>query len=156
MSHSSDGIIGHLPGRDKSSGFSFNSLPRKMVTSGSLSLPPDEGSFEGIAERQERPPPKPSRIPSFKVKPTKPRPDIQQRLRPGIDEREEAEEAEGCDEDTKTPTESTIDAEEEEATVDVLSNPRHSHLSELYRPSGSDSGNGSGDSVQTSNSDSRK
>ncbi|KAK3883476.1 hypothetical protein Pcinc_012175, partial [Petrolisthes cinctipes] len=45
--------------------------------------------------------------------------------------------------------------EEGVGVVGMDNTPRHSRLSEMYQPSGSDSGNGSGDSVQTSTSDTR-
>lgn len=116
---------------------------------------------EKTAEEELPPPPKPSRVPSFKVKPRKPpqQVPIGERLYAEIDEGDEDETRDRPSaDDLKTPTsssepENTIKNTEDGIGSSVL---RHSRLSETYQPSGSDSGNGSGDSVQTSASDAQK
>lgn len=127
----------------------------------------DSGQDETVAsEKKEeishQPPPKPSRVPSFKVKPKKPPQTItNERIYAEIDERDEDESKDLKkhipSDDLVTPTEGERGKTESITTLtDTASNPRYSRLSEMYQPSGSDSGNGSGDSVQTSASDPRK
>ncbi|ROT62705.1 hypothetical protein C7M84_019420 [Penaeus vannamei] len=148
-------------------------LPMKTRSS-STSRPPDDppegGTDPGqdenvITEKKEelahQPPPKPSRVPSFKVKPKKPPQTItNERIYAEIDERDEDESKDLKKhipaDDLVTPTETERGKTESTTTLtDTASNPRYSRLSEMYQPSGSDSGNGSGDSVQTSASDAR-
>ncbi|CAL4082942.1 unnamed protein product, partial [Meganyctiphanes norvegica] len=171
-SNSSDGVIGPRPVSDISR-FTTHSLPRK-ITSKSLSLSSEPmptlqaepETPDGKEIRPEEliqsplPPPKPSRVPSIKIKPKKP-PQVKphnphERIYAEIEEDDE-EDLKKI-EDLKTPTEAMLDEDkslDEGNTEDSMSNPRHSRLSEMYQPSGSDSGNGSGDSVQTSASDTR-
>lgn len=171
---SSDGVIGARSSADANK-FTSQSLPRKMTTKSftiaSEHVPPVlvEPSFGGhedskVSEKPvaEEPPPKPSRVPSFKVKPKKPpQMPLNERLYAEIDEADEDDTADlktQPTDDAKTPT-GAIEADNNlnnSEAVDPSSTPRHSRLSEMYQPSGSDSGNGSGDSVQTSASDARK
>lgn len=184
---SNDGVIGPRPVVEQNK-FTSQSLPRKMTTKSfsvatehfanmpsdpnvglRVDLTPTDKSIDDDVVPQA-PPPKPSRVPSFKVKPKKlpqaniPPSAISERIYAEIEETEEDDKKE-CKkqfvEDLVTPTESgdlenngkSIDSGT--LTADTASNPRHSRLSEMYQPSGSDSGNGSGDSVQTSASDTR-
>ncbi|XP_068208188.1 breast cancer anti-estrogen resistance protein 3 homolog isoform X3 [Palaemon carinicauda] len=183
---SNDGVIGPRPVVEQNK-FASQSLPRKMTTK-SFSVAPEHfantPSDPNVSMRvdltptdksiddkvPQAPPPKPSRVPSFKVKPKKlpqanvPTSAISERIYAEIDETEEDDKKDGKKqsvEDLITPTESG-DLENNgksiecgTLTADTASNPRHSRLSEMYQPSGSDSGNGSGDSVQTSASDTR-
>ncbi|KAG7172775.1 Breast cancer anti-estrogen resistance protein 3-like [Homarus americanus] len=171
---SNDGVIGSRPTVEQNK-FTSQSLPRKMTTK-SFSIPSEhlspisaEPTLGGHEEdkpieksTEEEPPPKPSRVPSFKTKPKKPpQPVINERLYAEIDELDEEEMKDLKTEDVKTPTASSEadnnvkNSEVITGCMDTTSTPRHSRLSEMYQPSGSDSGNGSGDSVQTSASDAR-
>ncbi|KAK7077410.1 Guanyl-nucleotide exchange factor activity protein [Halocaridina rubra] len=181
---SNDGVIGPRPVLEQHK-FTSQSLPRKKTTK-SFSLATEHlhnKAFEKTSgihvditpiDKQEEdfpqaPPPKPSRIPSFKVKPKKIQAPVSQttmleRVYAEIDELEEDDNKgtkKTCGEDLVTPTDiddvgnNAKNAEIGTASTDSASNPRHSRLSEMYQPSGSDSGNGSGDSVQTSASDTR-
>lgn len=171
---SNDGVIGSHPTSDQAK-FTSLSLPRKMTTKsfsiasehigpGELSLSAHEEN-KAVDKPDEEPPPKPSRVPSFKVKPKKPpQPSYNERIYAEIDEGDEEEtkdqKLQSPADDLKTPTEcSEVDnGKGGEGVVggpESGSTPRHSRLSEMYQPSGSDSGNGSGDSVQTSASDAR-
>ncbi|XP_069999873.1 breast cancer anti-estrogen resistance protein 3 homolog isoform X3 [Penaeus vannamei] len=170
---SNDGVIGPRPSVVQSK-FSSVSLPRKMTTKAFTvasehpsTILVDPGQDENvITEKKEelahQPPPKPSRVPSFKVKPKKPPQTItNERIYAEIDERDEDESKDLKKhipaDDLVTPTETERGKTESTTTLtDTASNPRYSRLSEMYQPSGSDSGNGSGDSVQTSASDARK
>ncbi|KAK4292045.1 hypothetical protein Pmani_035157 [Petrolisthes manimaculis] len=231
---SNDGVVGPRPHTsDQTNKFTSQSLPRKMTTKAfsiatehththtqhtdaqhtqhthtdaqhTHTHPDDQLKTSGGGDDPE-PPPKPSRVPSFKVKPKKPpqmyHPPIppqpqhpqHERIYAEIDEGDEDEGNNGrgggvggtggdpkgtpqSSDDLKTPTEGDgVGGEEEEGggVIDVVvvvggagggagggsvgdnNTPRHSRLSEMYQPSGSDSGNGSGDSVQTSASDAR-
>ena len=99
----------------------------------------------------QKPPPKPSRTPSFKVKAKKPQIHVTDRIYAEIDEKDEDEGKAGGklhDQHGSPIGNCTIGSTDQ--------NPRFSRLSEVYHPSGSDSGNGSGDSIQTTTSDARK
>ncbi|KAG0720771.1 SH2 domain-containing protein 3C [Chionoecetes opilio] len=171
---SNDGVIGGRPSAEQAK-FTSQSLPRKMapkafsvasehVTSADTGAAPQEEvkAPEPTVEEELPPPPKPSRVPSFKVKPRKPPqtslppPPLGERLYAEIDEGDEDENRDRPSaDDLKTPTtsneaENNVKNTEESVGGSTL---RHSRLSETYQPSGSDSGNGSGDSVQTSASD---
>ena len=121
----------------------------------------DFKTSDPTAEEEPPPPPKPSRVPSFKVKARKPPQTAPpgERLYAEIDEGDEDENRDRPSaDDLKTPTsnsdvENNVKNTEEGVGGSTL---RHSRLSETYQPSGSDSGNGSGDSVQTSASDAQK
>ncbi|XP_076064834.1 breast cancer anti-estrogen resistance protein 3 homolog isoform X6 [Oratosquilla oratoria] len=176
-SNSSDGVIGQRHTIDCGK-ITSHSLPRKINTR-HMSLPsteihpltPSEEVETPTKQSKEeedlsnQPPPKPSRVPSFKVKAKKPQENIyMNRVYAEIDEEDE-EEKDMCDlkdnKITSTNKEHEVevdgsDPETSSIATDNNSNPRHSRISEVYQPSGSDSGNGSGDSVQTSASDARK
>lgn len=177
-SNSSDGVIGSRPAVDQNK-FTSQSLPRKMtpksftIATEHPSNIPTEPGFKGHEDgkpsekpAEEEPPPKPSRVPSFKIKPKKPpQTSVSERLYAEIDELDEDEmkdlKTQSSADDVKTPT-GSIEADNNVrnsegvmGSADSSSTPRHSRLSEMYQPSGSDSGNGSGDSVQTSASDAR-
>uniref|UniRef100_A0A6A7G3D2 SH2 domain-containing protein 3C-like n=2 Tax=Hirondellea gigas TaxID=1518452 RepID=A0A6A7G3D2_9CRUS len=139
-SSSSDGIIGHKNKALKDLSSSTQSLPRR------IHAPVAEPSPEGV-----KPPPKPSRVPSFKVKARKPAVHITDRIYAEIDEKEEHEE----NTDQKPAGEHQGSPGGSSSTGSVDQNPRFSRISEVYQPSGSDSGNGSGDSIQTTASDAR-
>lgn len=167
---SNDGVIGSRPSVEQTK-FTSQSLPRKMapksfsvasehVPALDSSTVPQEGlkTPEKTAEEEPPPPPKPSRVPSFKVKPRKPpqQAPLGERLYAEIDEADEDETRERPSaDDLKTPTSSSEAENSMKNTEDGIGGSvlRHSRLSETYQPSGSDSGNGSGDSVQTSASD---
>lgn len=171
---SNDGVIGNRPSVEQTK-FTSQSLPRKMTTKSfsvasehvtpvDISTAPQEElkTSDTTAEEELPPPPKPSRVPSFKVKPRKPpqtAPPLGERLYAEIDEGDEDENRDKPSaDDLKTPTSSSEAENNVKNTEDgvVGSTLRHSRLSETYQPSGSDSGNGSGDSVQTSASDAQK
>ncbi|KAK8738689.1 hypothetical protein OTU49_004010 [Cherax quadricarinatus] len=174
---SNDGVIGSRPTAEQNK-FTSQSLPRKMAqksftiasehlaslsTEMGLGVHEEDKPLEKLSE--EEPPPKPSRVPSVKIKPKKPQTSINERLYAEIDELDEDEmkdlKIQSSADDVKTPTGSSEtdnnfkNSEDVTACTDTTSTPRHSRLSEMYQPSGSDSGNGSGDSVQTSASDAR-
>lgn len=182
---SNDGVIGPRPVSEQNK-FASQSLPRKMTTKSFsvatehfTNMPSDtSGGFRVDLTPTDRriedevpqaPPPKPSRVPSFKVKPKKlpqatiPESVISERVYAEIDEGENDNKGskKQAVEDLVTPTEggdlenNVKNIEGGTGSTDTVSNPRHSRLSEMYQPSGSDSGNGSGDSVQTSASDTR-
>ncbi|RXG70798.1 Breast cancer anti-estrogen resistance protein 3-like protein [Armadillidium vulgare] len=176
LTHSGDGVLGSSSssnsGSDKNNTFTSNSLPRRL-NSTSLSLPPQPLSQDAPPEKNvqaskventsslENPPPKPSRVPSVKVKPQRPGniTNPGERVYAEIDEDDETpvyDEKEILSSVSKTDDISFNEKAAEKANeFSEFSNMRHSRLSEVYQPSGSDSGNGSGDSVQTSASDSR-
>ncbi|KAB7506102.1 Breast cancer anti-estrogen resistance protein 3-like protein, partial [Armadillidium nasatum] len=177
LTHSGDGVLGSSSsssnsGSDKNNTFTSNSLPRRL-NSTSLSLPPQPLSQDAPPENNvqvskventsssENPPPKPSRVPSVKVKPQRPAniTNPGERVYAEIDEDDETpvyDEKEILSSVSKTDDISFNEKAAEKANeFSEFSNMRHSRLSEVYQPSGSDSGNGSGDSVQTSASDSR-
>lgn len=169
---SNDGVIGNRPPLEQAK-FTSQSLPRKMAPKSfsvasehAMPVESNTASQEALKtpekiEEELPPPPKPSRVPSFKVKPRKPPQPVPlgERLYAEIDEGEEDETRDRPSaDDLKTPTssseaENTVKNTEDGMGGSVL---RHSRLSETYQPSGSDSGNGSGDSVQTSASDAQK
>ncbi|XP_063848304.1 breast cancer anti-estrogen resistance protein 3 homolog isoform X7 [Scylla paramamosain] len=167
---SNDGVIGSRPSVEQAK-FTSQSLPRKMapksfsvasehVTPADLSTTQEEAKTSDTPAEEEHPPPppKPSRVPSFKVKPRKPpqAAPLGERLYAEIDEGDEDENRDRPSaDDLKTPTSSSEAENNVKNTEEGVggSTLRHSRLSETYQPSGSDSGNGSGDSVQTSASD---
>ncbi|MPC52274.1 hypothetical protein E2C01_046138 [Portunus trituberculatus] len=170
---SNDGVIGSRPCVEQAK-FTSQSLPRKMASkSFSVAsehvIPADTSTAQQeiktsdtpAEEEHPSPPPKPSRVPSFKVKPRKP-PQVAplgERLYAEIDEGDEDENRDrSSTDDLKTPTSSSEAENNVKNTEEIIgsSTLRHSRLSETYQPSGSDSGNGSGDSVQTSASDAQK
>lgn len=138
-------------------------IAAEHISPGELGISVHE-ELKSADKPDEEPPPKPSRVPSFKVKPKKPpQPSYHDRIYAEIDEGDEEENrdstAQSPADDLKTPTEgSDVDMSKggEVMVGSGTDTPRHSRLSEMYQPSGSDSGNGSGDSVQTSASDARK
>lgn len=146
-SSSSDGIICQRSTKDLSS--STQSLPRRIHTANTeLSLPPSQQPSS--ADQLVKAPPKPSRVPSFKVKARKPQIHVTDRVYAEIDEKEEDDEKLG-----QKSTELHGSPGGSSTTGSFDQNPRFSRISEVYQPSGSDSGNGSGDSIQTT-SDARK
>ncbi|KAF2362424.1 SH2 domain [Trinorchestia longiramus] len=146
-SNSSDGIIGHRPRKDLTA--STQSLPRRIQGGKTdLSLPPSAPLTPAESGTDLlKPPPKPSRVPSFKVKARKPAMHVTDRVYAEIDEKEEADEGSSKQSDGFQGSPGSVGTTEQ--------NPRFSRLSEVYHPSGSDSGNGSGDSIQTTVSDAR-
>ena len=145
---SSDGIISHRTQQKELSG-STHSLPRQIHLGGKkeFSLPPHSSTAVDSSSTSDliKPPPKPSRVPSFKVKARKPQIHVTDRIYAEIDEKEEDEGKFEC----RSQEQGLITGSSDQ-------NPRLSRLSEVYHPSGSDSGNGSGDSIQPTNSDARK
>ncbi|XP_047737715.1 SH2 domain-containing protein 3C-like [Hyalella azteca] len=148
-SNSSDGIIGQRQKKDLAA--STQSLPRRIHAGKTeLSLPPSSSLTPAESGTEiHNAPPKPSRIPSFKVKARKPPIHVSDRVYAEIDEKEEGSENAGASKQSEGHHGSPGNA------LNSEQNPRFSRLSEVYNPSGSDSGNGSGDSIQTTVSDAR-
>lgn len=139
---------------------SFSVTSEHVMPVESNAAPQEDLKTPEKTEEDLPPPPKPSRVPSFKVKPRKPPQPVPlgERVYAEIDEGEEDDTRDKSTDDLKTPTsssevENAVKNAEDGIGGSVL---RHSRLSETYQPSGSDSGNGSGDSVQTSASDAQK
>ena len=139
------------------------SVASEHVTPADINTTQEEVKTSDTPAEEEHPPPppKPSRVPSFKVKPRKPpqAASLGERLYAEIDEGDEDENRDKSPaDDLKTPTSSSEAENNVKNTEEGVgsSTLRHSRLSETYQPSGSDSGNGSGDSVQTSASDAQK